>query len=116
VSNVLPIGRQVRDHDIEDRIDDATEALFGYVWRVIRAHGWSIADRIFKIATWTMVVGAVQALYRQTDFVSLQIIANFLFVVLLLGIAVTIMNVMVFFQDQAAWKFDISHRPVGTFS
>ena len=97
----------MRDRDIEGRIDDETEALFGYVWRIIRAYGWSIADRIFKFTTWTMVVGAIQALYRQTGFEGLQVIANFLFAVLLLGIAVTIMNVMVFFQDQAAWKFQL---------
>ncbi|MCY3874150.1 MAG: hypothetical protein OXF88_07655 [Rhodobacteraceae bacterium] len=93
------------DRDIEDRIDDAIEAFFGYVWHLIRVHGWSIADRIFKITTWTMVVGAIRALYRQTKFESLQIIANGLFFVLWLGVAVTVINVMVFFQDQAAWKF-----------
>lgn len=101
----------MRDRDIEDRIDDATEVFFGYVWRIIRVHGWSITDRIFKITTWTMIIGAIQALYRQTEFESLQVIANILLVVLLLGVAVTIMNVMIFFQDQAAWKFRFLTSP-----
>ena len=109
--NVLQVGQQVRDRDIEDGIDDAIEAFFGYIWNVIRLHGWSIADRIFKITTWTMAVGAIQALHRQTEFESLQIIANILLVVLLSGIAVTVMNVMTFFQDQAAWKLQFLVSP-----
>lgn len=99
------------NRDIEDRIDNATEAFFGYVWRIIRVHGWSIADRIFKITTWITVVGAIQALYRHTEFESLQVVANILFVVLLLGVAITIVNVMIFFQDQAAWKFQFLTSP-----
>ena len=95
------------DHDLEDRIDDATESFFGGLWRIIRVHGWSIADRTFKITTWTMLVGAIQALSRETELEGLQVIANVLFVVLLLGVAITIMNVMIFFQDQASEKITI---------
>ena len=102
--NNLQVGQQVRDHDLEDRIDDAAESFFGGLWRIIRVHGWSIADRIFKITAWTMLVGVIQALYRETELEGLQVIANVLFVVLLLGVAITIMNVMIFFQDQASEK------------
>ena len=55
----------------------------------------------------TMLVGAIQALYRETELEGLQVIANVLFVVLLLGVAITIMNVMIFFQDQASEKITI---------
>ena len=54
-----------------------------------------------------MLVGAIQALYRETELEGLQVIANVLFVVLLLGVAITIMNVMIFFQDQASEKITI---------
>ena len=99
------------NRDIEDRIDDATASIFGYIWSVILEHGWSIADRIFKIVAWTVAVGVIQALYSKTKIESLEVIANVLFVVLLLGIAVSIMNVMIYFQDQAAGKFRFPVSP-----
>ena len=94
----------MNDRDIEEKIDDASASVVGCVWYGLLDHGWSIADRLFKIASWTLIVGAFQALYQETNIASLEIVANILFVVLLVGVGTTVMNVMLYFQDKASEK------------
>ena len=78
--------------------------VIAVAWYGLLKHGWSIADQLFKIASWTMLVGALKALYQQTNIFSLEIIANVLLFVLLLGVITTVINVMIYFQDKASEK------------
>ena len=94
----------MRDHDIEEKVDDAIAGVFERVWYGLLDHGWSIADRLFKIASWTVLVGTLKAFSQETKTVNLEIIANTLLAVLFLGVVVTVMNVMIHFQDKASEK------------
>ena len=51
-----------------------------------------------------MIVGTIQALYQKTNISSLETIANILKILLFLGVAVTVLNAMIYFQDKASEK------------
>ena len=97
----------MRHLEIEEKIEEKIEAFFRSAWYGLLAHGWSISDRIFKIAAWTLVVGALQALAQQTENSVIQITAWVLLLVLFMGVVTTIFNVMIYFQDQAAERLGL---------
>ena len=101
----------MQDLEIEEKIEEKIEAFFRSAWYGLLAHGWSISDRIFKIAAWTLVVGALQALAQQTENSVIQITAWVLLLVLFMGVVTTILNVMIYFQDQAGERLGLQISP-----
>ena len=96
----------MHDQDLENKITDTAFGVLEFAFWGLLNHGWSIADCLFKIASWTFVVGAIEALYQKTDIPELQIIAQILFILLMLGIATTVMNVMIYCHNRAEEKFE----------
>ena len=97
----------MRHLEIEEKIEDKIEAFFRSALHGLLAHGWSISDRIFKIAAWTLVAGALQALAQQTENSVIRITAWVLLLVLFMGVVTTILNVMIYFQDLAAKRLGL---------
>ena len=97
----------MRDQEIEKKIDDAIAAFIRSAWYGLLAHGWSISDRIFKITAWTLVVGTLQVLSQQTENSGIGITVWVLLFVLSVGVATSILNVMIYFQDQAVARLGL---------
>lgn len=96
--------------NLEDKIDDAIAELVEGVCLEILKHGWTIADRLFKIASWTLMVGAIGLLYDKMQNNELLVTNYFLIALLFIGVLTSIMNGMIYCQDKMVGKFNkLSH-------
>lgn len=70
-----------------------------------RLHAWPIADRSFKLTAWTLLATTIYKLGTAADHSGLRAIAVVLFVLLYFAFTMTILNVMVYYQDMAMERF-----------
>ncbi|PIW28408.1 MAG: hypothetical protein COW30_07535 [Rhodospirillales bacterium CG15_BIG_FIL_POST_REV_8_21_14_020_66_15] len=84
--------------DLEDKFAEIVEAI----WLEVLAHGWNVADRLFKVAGWTLLIGAIEALYQKTDLIGLRSVEFALVAILFIAVFTSVMNAMIHYQDRAS--------------
>jgi uncharacterized membrane protein YesL len=83
--------------DLEDRFAETIE----WLWLETLAHGWNVADRIFKITGWALLIGAIEALHQKSQIEELRYIVISLIVLMFIAAVASVMNAMIHYQEKA---------------
>ncbi len=91
--------------DLEQRIDNAMFGLLSAIWSGTLEFGWPVADRAFRLTTWTIAIGALQGLQQKSGSEELRYTVLVLLLLLFIAIFVSVINALRLLTDRASEHF-----------